>query len=1013
MVLPLLFRLVVCPLLQFQWIAAFYASVRLLRNIWSATTAEADLESCMEALVSGLDLHIKQGIEAEQMDNYLSTVNLFLDRGAELQMLGVLRSLHPKAVDELVFCLRCIENHSLDLSGIKLPVINPTRIRMAMDDLHRIDVSHNRLERLPLELFLLPNLTSLKASHNQLQVLPAFPRWQCTALQVLDVSHNELTCRLGSQDYNDFSEFLPSGSVAKSFLTSGPGRSSSPSEQRKQPSKLRTKLFSTFTGRVTEQKQVKRTTCLPTGIFTMKNLTSVNLRANRFEELPVWVTILPKLWSLDLRDNPELHRLPPELARAKGLFLLRVEGLMLSDLPSRELDRGSKAVVSYLRSQLKMSVSYRHMKLMVIGEIAAGKTSLLTYLTGEMSPNRTHQDELLSTVGVSMGQYKCQRPREGRREVSQPVFFQTLDFAGQHEYDSTHQCFFSLRAVYLGVFDATKGYNGVASLRPWLMSIHACAPGSPVILVGTHCDVVGNIAQDDILSAARHECQLGRATAISSALGLPKIVGLYLVSSVTGEGMDALKEAIYSEAVELTDPHSIFKEPYVQQMVPGSYVELQQRLSKEAEDLKARDCCPVITHEQMLEVVKQPPALDIEDSEELCQACRFLHDVGVLLHYEPPPTKLSGSLYFIEPQWLSNALARIVTTRERSLAYRGLLSLAHLPLIFKDLLVPPSLYPSFMDLLETFEILVPLDKDNTVYLVPALLPKQTEKLPVLGGECCVARVYSLAFIPAGLWTRLIARLVAFFDLQPTSLPEEEDASDGRMESLERHLSAPPTPSAASATSMETLQARTVHSLPTSPSHLSNKLGLIQHSTSPISISGIDSGTARLQEVLEKRRKWHCWQNGGVFYLRETDDELKKCLSRVSSLQSLRLSAGQNVLVEDNFIVAQEGRNVNELVLFVQSTSRQHAAQLLSHTVSQLDTLLAEWYPGLCEDPCPVGLRQHTIFFLVLYSCSFQLMICHGILLKKNKQGTLFFSEYVWVFIVARGLSESDSATFPS
>ena len=46
---------------------------------------------------------------------------------------------------------------------------------------------------------------------------------------------------------------------------------------------------------------------------------------------------------------------------------------------------------------------------------------------------------------------------------------------------------------------------------------------------------------------------------------------------------------------------------------------------------------------------------------ELEQAVRFLHDNGTILRYEGPLLK---ELYFIDPQWLSDMLARIVTVRE-------------------------------------------------------------------------------------------------------------------------------------------------------------------------------------------------------------------------------------------------------------------------------------------------------------------------------------------------------------
>ena len=46
---------------------------------------------------------------------------------------------------------------------------------------------------------------------------------------------------------------------------------------------------------------------------------------------------------------------------------------------------------------------------------------------------------------------------------------------------------------------------------------------------------------------------------------------------------------------------------------------------------------------------------------ELEQAVRFLHDNGTMLHYEDP---LLSDLYFVDPQWLCDMLAHVVTVRE-------------------------------------------------------------------------------------------------------------------------------------------------------------------------------------------------------------------------------------------------------------------------------------------------------------------------------------------------------------
>ena len=62
-------------------------------------------------------------------------------------------------------------------------------------------------------------------------------------------------------------------------------------------------------------------------------------------------------------------------------------------------------------------------------------------------------------------------------------------------------------------------------------------------------------------------------------------------------------------------------------------------------------------------VFADPSTLISKNSEdrELEQAVRFLHDNGTMLHYEDP---ILSNLYFVDPQWLVDMLAHIVTVRE-------------------------------------------------------------------------------------------------------------------------------------------------------------------------------------------------------------------------------------------------------------------------------------------------------------------------------------------------------------
>lgn len=69
------------------------------------------------------------------------------------------------------------------------------------------------------------------------------------------------------------------------------------------------------------------------------------------------------------------------------------------------------------------------------------------------------------------------------------------------------------------------------------------------------------------------------------------------------------------------------------------------------------------------------------DSSELNQATMFLHDNGVILHYDDATLR---DLYFVDPQWLCDMLAHVVTIREiNPFARNGIMKLDDLQHVFK------------------------------------------------------------------------------------------------------------------------------------------------------------------------------------------------------------------------------------------------------------------------------------------------------------------------------------------
>ncbi|XP_012937476.2 leucine-rich repeat serine/threonine-protein kinase 1 [Aplysia californica] len=157
--------------------------------------------------------------------------------------------------------------------------------------------------------------------------------------------------------------------------------------------------------------------------------------------------------------------------------------------------------------------------------------------------------------------------------------------------------------------------------------------------------------------------------------GLPNILLAVNVSCKTGENVKRLVDLIYDHVFELKHPRS--RTQYlVKQKIPRKYLLLQnivrelavERVNAAKEPVLNRSKYTLCVQNKMME-----KGVTFRDVEELEQATRFLHENGVLFHYDDLALR---DLFFLDPQWLCDQLAKVITVREiNSFAQRGQRSL--------------------------------------------------------------------------------------------------------------------------------------------------------------------------------------------------------------------------------------------------------------------------------------------------------------------------------------------------
>uniref|UniRef100_A0A915ILB1 C-terminal of Roc (COR) domain-containing protein n=1 Tax=Romanomermis culicivorax TaxID=13658 RepID=A0A915ILB1_ROMCU len=158
---------------------------------------------------------------------------------------------------------------------------------------------------------------------------------------------------------------------------------------------------------------------------------------------------------------------------------------------------------------------------------------------------------------------------------------------------------------------------------------------------------------------------------------------------------------------------------------PASYLALEEIVYQLANERKQNSQDPVLTaayfKRQVQEMMKKQCGKQFRDVSELNQAASFLHDNGVLLHYDDATLK---DLYFLDPQWLCDILAHVITIREiNPFAKNGLMKTDDLKILFKSSKFSPSNIRNYiLSLIQKFE--VALTWDNRTLLIPSLLPDE-------------------------------------------------------------------------------------------------------------------------------------------------------------------------------------------------------------------------------------------------------------------------------------------------
>ncbi|ODS35505.1 MAG: hypothetical protein A7316_10690 [Candidatus Altiarchaeales archaeon WOR_SM1_86-2] len=448
-------------------------------------------------------------------------------------------------------------------------------------------------------------------------------------------------------------------------------------------------------------------TSIPGEIGKLGNLQVLYLGGNQLTSIPGEIGNLGNLQKLDLYSN-QLTSIPEEITEldleikwgydsGKGSFL---GGNPLESPPVEIVKQGRDAVIEYFKSLEEAGEQpLNEVKVLLVGDGGAGKTSLMKQLLGEEFDRSEKQ-----THGINIRDWE-----------SGDIKVHFWDFGGQEIMHATHQFFLSRRSLYILVLDGRKEEK----TEYWLKHIESFGGDSPVLVVINKIDENPKYEINRKLLQDKYKC----------------IKGFYRVSCKEGTGIESFSGSLGKALTEV----ELRKITWAK-----SWFNVKTQLENMTCDFSSYDDYEKICNKEGITKKSTQDTL-----------IGFLNDLGVILHFRD--FELLNTLV-LEPGWVTAAVYKIITSDELN-QKKGVLELNSLDEILRqeedtDYFFPRDTHRFIIDLMKKFELCYTIGDNNA--LVPDLLGVQE---PEFDFDCADSLKFLIEydFLPKSVMSRFIVR----------------------------------------------------------------------------------------------------------------------------------------------------------------------------------------------------------------------------------------------------------------
>jgi len=374
-----------------------------------------------------------------------------------------------------------------------------------------------------------------------------------------------------------------------------------------------------------------------------------------------------------------------------------------------------KAVRSYFKEIERGKKVLREVKVILLGDGSAGKTSLVKRLVFD-----TFNKQEPQTHGIYLQDWQIEvRGKE--------IKIHFWDFGGQDIMKATHQFFYTHRSLYVLVLHGRPGENH----ERWLKQIDNYGGDSPVIVV------INKIDENPGFDLNRKFLQDK----------YKNIVGFCRVSCETRLGIDEFIEVLREQLGKIEMVNTDW---------PRNWVETKEELEKSKNDyIKIEDFRTICV------------GRDIKDKRAQDVLLENLHQLGVMLYFKDYSLKEKQVL---NPVWVTGGAYKIITSK-RLADNKGELKKEELQYILNQERFEGDDYRSTLpnvqysaeeeryltELMKKFELCYEIP-DKDAILVPDLLPVEEKNIPFDYKSKAIRFYFDYDFLPDSTLTRFIVKM---------------------------------------------------------------------------------------------------------------------------------------------------------------------------------------------------------------------------------------------------------------